>query len=397
MGWLERLFSTSEFMPHGMCYQWNNSVIILHVISDALIALAYYSIPLTLVYFVRKRKDLAFDWMFVCFAVFIVACGTTHLMEILNIWEPTYWLSGVIKALTALVSVATAILLIRLVPQALALPSPEQLRKSNAALQNEIHERKEAARKVEMLNRQLLEHAEKVQSANKELESFAYSVSHDLRAPLRHVDGYVGLLKEEAPTLSEESRRYMDKISASARQMGVLIDNLLAFSGMGRAAMQPAWVDSTSLVNEAREELAPEAKGRTVEWNVEPLPKVYVDRTLFKQVWMNLLGNALKYSRKREKTVIAVRCREHGENYEFAVQDNGAGFDMQYVSKLFGIFQRLHLRDEFEGTGIGLANVHRIITRHGGTVRAEGKLDAGATFYFTLPKTPPGSGTAAPL
>ncbi len=158
MGWLERLFSTSDFMPHGMCYEWNATVIALHVTSDALIALSYYSIPLTLIYFVRKRKDLAFDWMFVCFAIFIVACGTTHLMEILNIWTPTYWISGILKAFTALVSVATAILLIRLIPQALALPSPEQLRKSNEALQNEIHERMEASRKVESLNQELVEH-----------------------------------------------------------------------------------------------------------------------------------------------------------------------------------------------------------------------------------------------
>jgi len=389
MGWLERLFSTSEFMPHGMCYQWNGTVITLHVVSDALIALAYYSIPLTLVYFVRKRKDLAFDWMFVCFAVFIVACGTTHLMEILNIWTPTYWLSGVIKALTALVSVATAILLIRLVPQALALPSPDQLRKSNAALQKEIHDRMEAARKVESLNQELVEHTTRIQAANKEMESFAYSVSHDLRAPLRHVDGYVNLLMEEAPTLNDENRRYMKKISDSARQMGVLIDNLLAFSGMGRATLQPAWVETDAVVAEAREELAPEAKGRTIEWQIDPLPKVYVDRSLYKQVWMNLLGNALKYTRKREQAVIAVRCKENGADYEFSVRDNGAGFDMQYVGKLFGIFQRLHLKDEFEGTGIGLANVRRIVSRHGGNTWAEGEHGKGATFFFTLPKGGP--------
>jgi signal transduction histidine kinase len=389
MGWLERLFSTSEFMPHGMCYQWNGTVITLHVVSDALIALAYYSIPLTLVYFVRKRKDLAFDWMFVCFAVFIVACGTTHLMEILNIWKPTYWLSGIIKAVTALVSIATAILLIRLIPQALALPSPDQLRRSNAALQKEISERMESARKVESLNQELVEHANKVLAANKELETFAYSVSHDLRAPLRHVDGYVNLLMEEAPRLSEENRRYMTKISDSARQMGVLIDNLLAFSGMGRATLQPAWVETDAVVAEAREELAPEAKGRTIEWQIDPLPKAYVDRSLYKQVWMNLLGNALKYTRRRERAVIAVRCQETAANYEFSVQDNGAGFDMQYVGKLFGIFQRLHLKEDFEGTGIGLANVRRIISRHGGNTWAEGELGKGATFFFTLPKGEP--------
>jgi len=390
MGWLERLFSTSDFMPHGMCYEWNGTVITLHVVSDALIALAYYSIPLTLVYFVRKRKDLAFDWMFVCFAVFIVACGTTHLMEILNIWKPTYWLSGVIKATTALVSVATAILLIRLIPQALALPSPEQLRKSNAALQNEVHERMEAVKKVESLNQELLEHANKVQAANKELESFAYSVSHDLRAPLRHVDGYVNLLMEETPALSDENRRYMTKISDSARQMGVLIDNLLAFSGMGRATLQPAWVETSAIVAECRDELAPESKGRDIEWQVDPLPRVHVDRSLYKQVWMNLLGNALKYTRRRERAVIAVGCKENADSYEFSVKDNGAGFDMQYVGKLFGIFQRLHLKDEFEGTGIGLANVRRIISRHGGNTWAEGELGQGATFFFTLPKSPGG-------
>jgi signal transduction histidine kinase len=390
MGWLERLFSTKEFMPHGMCYEWNPDVIWLHVVSDALIALAYYSIPLTLVYFVRKRKDLAFDWMFVCFAIFIVACGTTHLMEILNIWRPTYWLSGVIKAITALVSVATAILLIRLVPQALSLPSPEQLRKSNAALQKEIHEREEATRQVQALNLELVEHTGKIQAANKELESFAYSVSHDLRAPLRHIDGYVNLLRAEEPAGSEDGRRYMAKISDSARQMGVLIDNLLAFSGMGRAALQPGWTDTNVIVAEAREELGPETKGRSIEWSIDPLPKVFVDRSLYKQVWMNLLGNAVKYSRQRENARIAVRCTEKAEHYAFSVQDNGAGFDMQYAGKLFGIFQRLHLKDEFEGTGIGLANVRRIVARHGGETWAEGELGVGATFYFTLPKTPPG-------
>ncbi len=220
-------------------------------------------------------------------------------------------------------------------------------------------------------------------------------MSHDLRAPLRHVDGYVNMLMEQAPTLSDENRRYMAKISDSARQMGVLIDNLLAFSGMGRATLQPAWVETGAVVAEAREDLAPEAKGRTIEWQVDPLPKVYVDRSLYKQVWMNLLGNALKYTRQRQPAVIAVRCKENAADYEFSVKDNGAGFDMQYVGKLFGIFQRLHLKDEFEGTGIGLANVRRIISRHGGNAWAEGELGRGATFFFTLPKSPASNGVAA--
>jgi signal transduction histidine kinase len=386
MDFLQRLFSTDGFMQHGMCYNWNPDVIRLHVISDALIALAYYSIPLTLIYFVRKRKDLAFDWMFLCFAVFIVACGTTHLMEIYNIWHPTYWLSGLIKALTAFVSVITAILLIKLVPQALALPSPEQLRKSNEALQNEIRERGLAAVRIESLNKELVSRTAKIQTTNKELESFAYSVSHDLRAPLRHIDGYVNLLGEKSKTLGPEGERYTKKISESAKQMGLLIDNLLAFSGMGRSAMQHEWIDSYALVEQVREELAPDTQGRTIDWKIGKLPRVYADKALLKQVWMNLLGNAIKYSRNKEKAVIEVGSTEGPADFEFSVRDNGAGFDMKYVGKLFGIFQRLHLKEEFEGTGIGLANVQRIIARHGGKTWAEGEINVGATFYFTLPK-----------
>ena len=389
MGFLERLFSTNEFMPHGMCYQWNPVVIWLHVISDAIIALAYYSIPLTLIYFVRKRKDLAFDWIFLCFAAFIVACGTTHLMEILNIWEPTYWLSGVIKAATALLSIATAILLIKLIPQALAVPSPEQLRKANTALQGEVHEREQAAKKIEMLNQELLLNSAKMQTANKELETFAYSVSHDLRAPLRHVDGYVNLLQEGTHHLDEESRRYMKKISDSARQMGVLIDNLLAFSVMGRSPMKPGMTDMGELVAHALEELSPDTRNRNIAWNIAPLPKVHADKNLLKQVWMNLLGNAIKYTNKREKAEISIGYAEHPKEFEFFIKDNGAGFDMQYAGKLFGVFQRLHLKEEFDGTGIGLANVQRIIARHGGRAWAQGEINKGATFFFTLPKVAP--------
>lgn len=387
MGFIEHLFSTDGFMPHGMCYMWDPVVIWLHVLSDGFIALAYYSIPLTLIYFVRKRKDLVFNWIFVCFAVFIVACGTTHVMEIFNIWHPTYWLSGLIKAITALTSIVTAILLVQLVPKALALPSPEQLRKSNEALQREISERRQAAVKIQALNDELVAQTVKIEASNKELEAFGYSVSHDLRAPLRHIDGYVDLLREKSSVMGEDGERYMNVISDSARQMGVLIDNLLAFSRMGRSALQPVWVDTAALVDQVRDELSPDMQGRAIEWKIEALPKVYADKTLFKQVWMNLLGNAIKYTRNRDKTKISISCKETATGFEFSVEDNGAGFDMAFSDKLFGIFQRLHLKEEFEGTGIGLANVQRIISRHGGRAWAEGKVDKGATFYFSLPKT----------
>jgi signal transduction histidine kinase len=376
-------------MPHGMCYEWDPAVIWLHVSADAVIALAYYSIPITLLYFVQKRKDLAFDWMLVCFAIFIVACGTTHVMEIINIWHPTYWLSGIIKAVTALASIITAILLIRLVPQALKIPSPEQLRESNTALQNEIAEKTEALGRVASLNRELIEQTSNLAASNKELETFSYSVSHDLRAPLRHISSYIPLLIEEAPNLGESGSLYAKKIARAAAHMGQLIDSLLAFSQMGKAAMRHEKVDMDELVAQVREELAPDTQGREITWEVAALPAVVGDRALLKQAWLNLLSNAIKYTRNRQPAVIAVEGNETPEAWDFLVRDNGAGFDMQYADKLFGVFQRLHGREEFEGTGIGLANVHRIISRHGGTIRAEGKVGGGATFFFEIPRQMP--------
>ncbi len=181
----------------------------------------------------------------------------------------------------------------------------------------------------------------------------------------------------------------MKKIADSAKQMGLLIDNLLAFSRMGRSALQMGWTDAHALVEEVRDELAPDIDGRIIEWNIAALPRVYVDRALFKQVWINLLSNAVKYTRNRDKAQISIGCEDRPTEYEFEVKDNGAGFDMQYADKLFGVFQRLHFSEEFEGIGIGLANVKRIIDRHGGRVWAQGEADVGATFRFTIPKTAP--------
>jgi signal transduction histidine kinase len=389
MNFIQRLISTDGFMPHGMCYSWNPAVIWLHVVSDALITISYYSIPLTLVYFVRRRKDLAFHWMFLLFAGFIVACGTTHLMEILNIWHPTYWLSGCIKAFTAIVSVLTAILLVRLIPKALALPSPEQLRNANTALQREIIQHAAATERAESLNLKLIRQAAELQETNQELETFSYSVSHDLRAPLRHINGYIELLGSETPAGTDPAQqRYMGTITELARQMTGLIDSLLAFSRLGRAALKPEWIDTSALVDEVRRELAPEMKDRNIAWNIGPLPKVYMDPDLFKQVWLNLLNNAIKYTSRRDAAQIDISSRETPTDFEFSIRDNGAGFDMNYADKLFGVFQRLHSKNDFEGTGIGLANVRRVITRHGGHIRAEGRPGEGATFIFTVPKDP---------
>jgi two-component system, sensor histidine kinase and response regulator len=228
-------------------------------------------------------------------------------------------------------------------------------------------------------------------ASNAELESFCYSVSHDLRAPLRHVVGYVQMLEEDcAPSLDETGRKYLNAIAKAATKMGVLIDDLLSFSRMMRAELRRARVNMNDLVKETLQELASDTQGRKIDWKIDPLPEVVGDRSMLKQVWVNLLSNAVKFTRHRDHAAVHVRCeRTRDGELEFAVLDNGAGFDMKHVDKLFGVFQRLHREEEYEGTGIGLANVRRIVHRHGGKTWAEGRLNEGAALYFTLPAEPP--------
>ncbi len=239
----------------------------------------------------------------------------------------------------------------------------------------------------------LLRSEEALVSANKELEAFSYSVSHDLRAPLRHVSGFVQLLQTNAKErLDETGMRYLEVISGAAKKMGDLIDDLLSFSRTGRAQMHLEAVALGPLVDECRRELEPETRGRTIEWTIGELPEVAADRALLRQVLANLLGNAVKYSHKRAEACIEVSSRREGAEFIVCVRDNGAGFDMKYADKLFGVFQRLHTDAEFEGTGIGLANVRRIIVRHGGRTWAEGEVGQGAAFYFSLPAKPAQAG-----
>jgi signal transduction histidine kinase len=387
---IHKLFSSPEFLPYGICYKWNPYVIWLHVISDGLIALAYCSIPITLVYFVRHRRDLAFRRLFLCFAVFILASGATHVMDIWNIWHPNYWLTGLAKAATAFVSIATAIALVPRIPRALAMPSRNELEQANAALQHEILEHKQTAQRLRRLNYELQQKTSELEQANLELESFSSSVSHDLRAPVRYIDGFVDLLREDSgAVLGPSGQRYLGIVSSSAKRLGALIDDLVVFAKMGRREKQESEVNMNLLVSEVLEESSQYTNEREIEWKVGQLPVVSGDRTLLKQVWMNLISNAVKYTRNRKCAKIAIASTESADEYCFSVQDNGAGFDMCYAEKLFGIFQRLHQAEEFEGTGLGLANVRRIVARHGGITWAEGKVDEGATFYFTIRKPSP--------
>lgn len=228
---------------------------------------------------------------------------------------------------------------------------------------------------------------QKLHAANQELEAFSYSVSHDLRAPLRHINGYVEMLTEHlGSSLSDKGRRYLKIVSESAAQMGQLIDDLLAFSRMGRQEMRKGIVDLNELVREAMTTLQPETEGRQIVWKIANLPTIHGDHAMLLQVLVNLLSNAVKYTRRKTPAEIEIcLIGETADEVTVAVRDNGAGFEMKYVDKLFGVFQRLHRSEDFEGTGVGLANVRRIVTRHGGRVWAESAIDAGASFYFSLP------------
>jgi signal transduction histidine kinase len=231
-----------------------------------------------------------------------------------------------------------------------------------------------------------LERTRQLEAANKELEAFSYSVSHDLRAPLRAIDGFSRILLEEhAQQLSDEAQEYLGLVRDNTQQMGRLVDDLLSFSRLSRQQIKKQIVAPARIVQQCLEDLRGEQNGRRVEITVGDLPSCQADPSLLKQVWFNLLANALKYTRKRDAALVEVgsRCDRPGERTYF-VRDNGVGFDMQYAPKLFGVFQRLHRAEDYEGTGVGLAIVHRIVLRHGGRVWAEAQPDQGATFYFTL-------------
>ena len=250
----------------------------------------------------------------------------------------------------------------------------------------DITARKRAEAAVQQLNADLARQSAKLEAANKELEAFSYSVSHDLRAPLRHIAGYVELLQKDAARLDEKPLRYLNTIADAAKRMGDLIDDLLAFSRVGRSALHQSHFSMSQVVHEVIQEQADDVRDRTIAWQIDDLPSVYADRALVRQVWANLVGNALKYTGLRETAEIKIGCDAHDDECVFFIADNGVGFDMRYVDKLFGVFQRLHSAAEFDGTGIGLANVRRIVNRHGGKAWAQGALDAGATFYFSLPR-----------
>lgn len=353
-------FSSGQFLPHGHCYMWTPGVLWMNVVADILIAMAYFTIPFALLYIARRRRDLPFDWLVVCFGIFIVACGLTHVMDVWNVWHAHYWLEGVVKLLTAAASVPTAILLWRFLPGILMLPSQRQLRDANESLAR----------------------------ANRELEAFTASVSHDLRSPLTTIAGQAGLLELSLPDATDEQKRRLSRIQSSVRQMSELIEALLVLSRISRQTLHREIVDVTALAESIVQDMRQKDPARNVELVIQPNMAVHGDRRLVGDLFQNLIGNAWKFTSKTVEARIEIGQSSGGSLATLYIRDNGAGFDMAYEQKLFKPFQRLHGSAEFDGSGVGLATVARIVDRHGGRIWAEGKPNAGAVFYFTLPTAP---------
>lgn len=388
MNALNDMWNTAGFMPHGHCYLWKPGVLWLHVLSDGLITLSYYSIPVALIYFVRKRKDLVFNWMFILFAAFIFWCGTTHFMAIWVTWNPNYWIDGSVKAVTAGVSVVTAIALWPLIPRALRYPSPEQLRHVNEALLTQIQERTRTEAMLSELNQSL---ERRVNERTRHLEEFSYAVSHDLREPLRAMAGYAYLLKKRANGLDEECSGFLEQMIAAGGRMDRLISDLLVYARVGRSGVDIEEIDLQEMVKEVLHDLRAlrEQTGALVE--IGALPHVRTRVAIVRQVFQNLLANAMKHGAAEGRSPrIQVGSARDGGEWRVEVADDGPGIPPEHHARIFKVFQRLRRGDDSEGTGIGLAVSLKIVESLGGRLWVESDGKRGTRFCFTLVEQPDG-------
>jgi signal transduction histidine kinase/CheY-like chemotaxis protein len=375
---LAEFFSTNGFMPHGHCYLWKPELLWLNVISDSLIALAYMTIPCTLLYFVRKRRDIPFDWILVAFGIFILACGATHIMEIWAIWNPSYWLIGFIKAITAVASVVTAILLVKLVPMALRIPSPSQLEKVNQQLLNS--------------NEALLHAKEQAEVANKAKGTFLTNVSHELRTPLNVIVGYAQMLKRTLD-LPERQRKGVIAIQQSGQQLLALISDILDLSKVdaGKVVLEPRPVQLPRFLKDIIDMVSVRAtqKGLALFYTPDPeLPDaVVVDDKRLRQVLLNLLSNAIKFTDNGSVGLMvnAVAATPGHVDLYFEVTDSGIGMSEDELKIVFNSFAQVGDIDRrIGGSGLGLDISQQLVSLMNGKIQASSTPGVGSRFRFTI-------------
>ncbi|MBF2005041.1 MAG: response regulator [Chlorogloeopsis fritschii C42_A2020_084] len=375
------------FIPHGHCYLWKTGLVWLHIVADATIALAYYSIPFLLIYFISKRKDVPFNGVFVLFGAFIIACGTGHLMEIWTLWHPNYWIAGAIKAFTAIISIYTAFALVNLIPQALTLPSPAQLEAVNRSLASEIVERK----RIEQELRQAEEIATNSSQAKSE---FLANMSHELRTPLNGILGYTQILQRTEP-LTNKGRKGVEIIQQCGSHLLTLINDVLDLSKIEARKLElnpvdfyfPAFIDSVTEICRIR------AEQKSIAFHIEIEPDLPVgirtDEKRLRQVLINLLGNAIKFTGQGSVTfkVKFASQKQQTTNYKirFEVTDTGVGMSAEQLNKIFQPFEQVGDRKrQAEGTGLGLAISQKIVSLMGSQIEVESEFGKGSTFYFEV-------------
>lgn len=397
-----------QFMPHGHCYLWDPWLLRQNVISNALIGLSYYSIPVALMLLVKKRKDLSFDWIFFMFSAFIFACGSTHFLNIFNIWWPAYRLDAALMSMTAVLSVVTAISLIMLMPKLLAIPSLEVLNRTIAQLEDEVRRRSKAEKDLSALNADLdakvLERTRELEQAhqsladaktaveaqlaktsqiNQELKNFTYIAAHDLKSPLKGIDQLATWITEDmGDNLTDDTVNNLRLMRSRIRRMERLLDDLLGYSRLGRADYHPEMVDTTQLVSDVFDMTAAGTQFKLQMTGT--LPTFYAQKVPLELVFRNLIANAIKHHDLATGT-ICVSALTAGCWVEFSVQDDGPGIAPEHHSRVFGIFQTLKPRDAVEGSGIGLALVKKAVDAVGGTVGVESNGQRGCVIQFTWP------------
>lgn len=360
---IHRFFETQGFMPHGLCLQWKPAVLWTIVYSNLGIVLAYFVIPVALVYFILKRTEMRFKWIFVLFGLFILSCGTTHLLGIITLWNPIYGWQAIILLLTAIVSVLTAILIWPLLQKLLKVPTPFEYERKN--------------KELDFLNQKLIR-------SNEELQQFSYIVSHDLKAPLRGITQLIGWVEEDNEgKLDSESSRNLSMLRERAIRMSKLIDGVLRYARVGKEEMTSEVVNTEKLL---RDVWSDTAGSENFSLKLEgSFPAIQTNSIPLKQIFSNLMSNAIKYH-NREKGTVTITVRELKSKYEFRVIDDGPGIDKALHDKIFQIFYTTRSEGDGESTGVGMTIVKKIIDQYGCEISVHSELGKGTEFVFTWPK-----------